>query len=76
MNEAEKKAQDERILQRARETMRRAIWSYINSLVSEKTWMDADIDEMTDAFVAGGMLALGDWLRIARKERDSVPPAA
>lgn len=68
MNEAEKKAQDGRILQRARESMRRAIWSYINSLVSEKTWMDTDIDEMTDAFVASGMVALDDWLRVAHKE--------
>lgn len=76
MNEAEKKVQDARILQRARETMRRAIWSYINSLVSERTWTDADIDEMTDAFVTGGMLALDDWLRVSRKERGSVPPAA
>lgn len=69
MNKEEKKAQDESILQRARETMRRAIWSYINSLVSERTWTDADIDEMTDAFVTGGMLALDDWLRVSRKEQ-------
>jgi len=76
VNKEEKKAQDESILRRARETMRRAIWSYINSLVSERTWTDADIDEMTDAFVTGGMLALDDWLRISRKEGDGVPPIA
>lgn len=69
MTDEEKKAQDEAILQRARETMRRAIWSYINSLVSEETWMDADIDEMTNAFMTGGLVALDDWLKIERKEQ-------